>query len=562
MKLSDFPLDIVPDTFHDFTLEVHRASGLPVPQIFASVLTTVGALCRSGVVGLEPDRSNGVRPNLYTISAGHPGTGKGVADDLIHAPLEAASAEFDAEWQDCRADCYQELKKLKKDLDDLDKKDPDFKARNRSLIRRIDLIETVLGTAGPSLDMSDATSQAHAEQMAVNEAFWQLRRAKRPAVGGTVAVVSKDGGKALSWILPVIGPGGVSIQQSGTSLNAWSGERVKSKRVGKVAVTANEAVTSYLLTVTPPTLRSFLSSPGVRGDGLCSRFLYLCYDGWQRHERFKKPDQAIVNAYNHECLRLFRQFGMAGEQTVVRFSQAASDRLHKMRGVVIDKAAAELLDIRELTVRWTEMSAKIALILHLMHLGPNADGLEISFEFADAACKMMNYYAEELVRILNEERMKTLEGMDRKIYDVLMQEEHQIGGLKLGEGWRFGIGKTATESKELLYRAAKTGLCTIVYTWAGKRESATAFLPVARGLAVAQEARDAVIAARAAEGKSTRNSLDPANSTIQMAVVSDAEEAPKWELKGKAKAEKSEPTYEEFESDFYADDKKSGGSFV
>ena len=415
-----------------------------------------------------------------------------------------------------------ELKKNRK------KTDPEAYAKTYDRIQqRLALIETLLKTTGPTLDVSDATEAAHAEQLAINQAYWELLGFSEPNLGGCLAVVSKDGGKALSWIAPIRVAGGDFVSQSGTALASWDGVRVKAKRVGRAAIVANEAISSFLLTVTPPTFKKFLTNPNLHGDGLSSRFLFVLNEAWQRKERPKSACQATLDEYNRKMLELFERFGMAGYRSEVRVSEAASARLDEFRCTIIDLACTKLLDVRDLTVRWTEMALKLALILHLMEHGADAPDHEIDAKRAAAGCRLMTWYANHLVSILGDERKDRMTAIQKTIAKILAERGDE--GMKIGEGWRRGIGKNTTESKEYFLKEFDAKNVKIVFSWLGGRETATAFLPTAEtGIAAAEAQREQAIVERTADKLSVTHSLDPAQSSLQSAVVGDGGEVPNW----------------------------------
>ena len=535
MRLSDFPLEVFPDTFHDTILEIAAASHLPVPQVAVCVMVATGIMCRAGVTAREPDRSDGVRPNLNLLAAGHPGAGKGQADNHIHAPIVEASKRFQAQWHRKVSDALREQYILEIQLADLKKnkanRDEEAYAKTFHETReRLDLIASVLKTTGPCMTLTEATEPAHTEQLAINQSYWKLLKHPSPELGGCLAVVSKDGSKALSWLTPIRLPGGDYTSQSGTALSSWCGESVISKRVGRAATVVEEAITSFLVAVTPSTFKKFLNNPGLRADGLASRFLFVMHEGWQRKERRKLPCAVTLAEYKQKMLALFERFGLAGRRTEVKVTQKASDRFDAFRCTVIDHACTMWLDVRELTVRWPEMALKMALILHLMEHGADAPKHEIDEKRADDGCRLMRYYANTLVALLEEERAEKRTAMQKRIAELLADRGDK--GMKIGEGWRRGIGKSATESKELFMKEAAAERVKIVYSWRGGRETATAFLPTEKaGIAAAEAQREQAIVERTAAELSAKHSLDPAQSSLQAAVVGDGGEVPNWKPK-------------------------------
>ncbi len=515
-----FPINNLPPIFRNAAIEAARISKLPLEMAAMSVIAATGILLRAGVsVAWKHRPERRLYPNILLATGAATGTGKGEMESVTQEPFRLASSAFDADFSEKRGTLMAEkaelivaLKQLEQAHEDCTapQKDSFFFREYGEKSRRLELVKRVLDGSGPILDTTDSTPEAMVRIMAANRDYAEVIGADSPENWAVLALVSPDGSDLLKWLEPAIEKNGRIESRSPVLLRASQGEAQKPIRVTHFLGRLGFSLAAVSVTVTPSRLRSFFENPSLAEDGLCGRFLFYIYDGKQK---LIPPDEKPVNAvvrqsYCTAAMFLFHRFGMATTRTSFLFSDKATKILVEYKNACVRRSWEELSDVSGFTVRWSEIAAKIALILHCMKWGENADRhAEIDAETARQGVEIQAFFAEHLVRILDGKRLDEREKLREKLLLALEKTGRQ-GGLKPGLAYRFGVGKTPKEGREAVERAVAVGAVEMLYTWHQNREVALAFAPGSGAEKPARREHERVLSERLAKGQTTINSLD------------------------------------------------------
>ena len=544
-KTPKFPLRVFPQIFFNIILEASRKSRLPVYFTAASCLSCVSVMLRSGIAAQRSPQDRKLRANLFCIFAAITGSGKGASDHVLQEPFRVASLMF--------RDGYKKLKKrlfAEKSLLEIKRKKMDacqagkgeeppldeekYMDGRGEIDMRLGLINALLESGGPVLDVTDATPSALIKYQAINLAYWECLEKTEKDLGSNLAIVSPDGADLLRWITPASTGKGDSVSQSSPLLKAWGGEQQKSARSTTDLGEIIESIASVAATVTPPALKKFLALDEVRTDGLCGRFLFVLHEGEYVDVDENDPpvNDYVRNAYLTAMMELFETFGMSGTRNEIMFTKAARSVIVEYENEVgrQTRAAAKdsTKDVRELTVRWAEIAGKIALILHCMEHGKAAARHEISEITAKNAVTLMRFFEEHTLTIVEPMREKQGATVEEKIAACL--KKHAKDGVKLRRGHIDGVGKDKEESEVLFREAAAKGLCEIVYTWRNNQPTAVVVANGTPAYSWWNNQRKEAISTRLARGDSALHPLDPVHMDKPEEAKAEPEPTPEWKL--------------------------------
>ena len=349
--LPPFPVHVLPDWMADYAEEV--ADDLQVAVDLPAVLGlgALSTLC-SGHLKVNVRGRWVENANLYLVVAMPPSTGKSPAYKAMCGPVSDLELEHQrmvradiAANADLVDSIEAELKRTKS-MADIDR-DTLAEIRER-LFTALDS-PTVL----PKLTIGDATPEALAKLISDN--------------GGRIAIHSTEGG-----VFDLMAGRYSDKSNLDVYLQAWSGDRMDTARIGREGNLAPEALLTMVLTVQPMVLGALADRPELAGRGLTARFMYSIPPdtlGSRDLSLRPPPDAATRAAYEHGLLTLGRK--MLGWETPATLSLAndAAQHYTDWRQGLEERRVpgGDLRPMAEWTGKLESSVLRAAALLHVAH---------------------------------------------------------------------------------------------------------------------------------------------------------------------------------------------------
>lgn len=242
--------------------------------------------------------------NLYVITAQPPSTGKSAVNGKLYAPVFKAYKKLNEETATERKQLEREIKRLEKELDKGSSKEGDEQEIMDKIAvkeERLALIPEWQGT------LTDTTIEA-AEMVAREQnGMFNIISAEAESINVIVGAVYSDD------------KGGNKSNQ-GLLLNAWDGEYVNTKRVGRKGF-SGYAKSTISVIAQEDSIDTILAA-GASGRGLTERFLLLFENSMLGHrDHFKQTriDKSLFSRYESMIENVVRE-----EDVELRFSDSAN----------------------------------------------------------------------------------------------------------------------------------------------------------------------------------------------------------------------------------------------
>lgn len=242
--------------------------------------------------------------NLYVITAQPPSTGKSAVNGKLYAPVFKAYNKLNDETATERKQLEREIKRLEKELDKGSSKEGDADEIMDKIAVKEERLEAIPEWQGT---LTDTTIEA-AEMVAREQGgMFNIISAEAESINVIVGAVYSDekgGGKTNQGLL----------------LNAWDGEYVNTRRVGRKGF-SGYAKSTISVIAQEDSIDTILAA-GASGRGLTERFLLLFENSMLGHrDHFKKThiDKSLFNRYESMIENVVRE-----DDVELHFSDSAN----------------------------------------------------------------------------------------------------------------------------------------------------------------------------------------------------------------------------------------------
>lgn len=235
---------------------------------------------------------NSIPCNLYVLTAQPPSTGKSAVNGKLYAPVFRAYKKINEETATERAKLTREIARLEKELDKEKSKDGDQDEILDKIQHKKERLEQIPEWEGT---LTDTTIEA-AEMTCRDQ-------------GGMFSIVSAEAESINVIVGAVYGDDkGFSKSNNGLILQAWDGEYVNTKRVGRKGYKGYARATISVI-AQDDSIDTILAAAS-SGRGLTERFLLLCEKSKLGTRKMDKPyrfDKSIYSTYESMIENVIRE---------------------------------------------------------------------------------------------------------------------------------------------------------------------------------------------------------------------------------------------------------------
>jgi len=405
---SAFPLTALPELVADMVRMVSAAKQTP---------EVLGAICALGVgsaaIGknmVVASREHQKTPgNLFLIGTAESGSGKSQTMHHYVEPILNIESEqrlkfrnetkprLQAELERLRQPRAQSPKGTKSSADD---------ALRAEALRRAEEIESEL--IPPQFMCDDVTSEKLARILASQgECQFSCSSEARNAVKNLCGRYSRNGADTDEVLL----------------LMGYSGERVVVNRVMGADILLENPSIALLWLVQPDKFREMLENPSLTEGGFLPRCL-VAHTNAKRQRRTGKErsfDTVLATAYGQRIDALFRAYRMSTSKTpcVVQPDHEAVELMRDFYNSTVDERYA---DVAPYVARWEENAWRIALVLHALEHGANADKKMLSGDVAARAIAIQKFFGEQQLAFLSAGRQAKRDKRKSKVLEVVAKK--------------------------------------------------------------------------------------------------------------------------------------------
>jgi replicative DNA helicase len=384
--LPEFPADVFPAWIRNMVKAVSRETETPVDLAAMLGLAVLSTACSRHIV-VAPRRTKYVEPlNTYSITVLPSGARKTPVFNAMSAPVMAYERELakegagrlaveQAKW----ASKENRLESLRKDLQKAEEGGDSTAAvelQIEDLARRLDEKPPV----APRLLVSDVTTEKLSMLLYEH---------------GRIAVLDDEGGLFETMAGRYSRNGAPNIDPY---LKGFNGSPLTVDRVARGSYVVDRPHLTIGMTVQPDVLRSMGNKQGFRGRGLTGRFLYSIPKSTVGNRTFTTPPapEDVVKQYTTALRYLLAIPDPGPEPYRIEFAPDASAaflefclRIEPRRG-----AQGDLGNIPDWASKLDGAVARIAGLLHVAELGPEAWKTEIPVEIVQRAIRAGDYFIE------------------------------------------------------------------------------------------------------------------------------------------------------------------------
>lgn len=347
--LPPFPVQVFPDWITDFAAEVAEDLQVPIDLPASLALGALSTLA-AGRVKVNVHGRWTEHANLYLVIAMPPSTGKSPAYKAMCGPVAALEAEYQRMMRPeidanlALVEHFQDEVKRIKQMADFNR--DALADANRKLYEAEEL-----PTALPKFTVGDATPEALAKLISDN--------------GGRMAVHSTEGG-----VFDLMTGRYSDRANLDVYLQAWSGDRLDTARIGREANQAAEALLTMVLTVQPSVIAALAERPELAGRGLTARFMYaIPPDVLGRRDLSLRAgaDDVLAKRYEGEMMALGRRLLSWQVPVVLRLDQEAAEHYTDWRqGLEARRLPdGDLRPLAEWTGKLESSVLRLAALLHI-----------------------------------------------------------------------------------------------------------------------------------------------------------------------------------------------------
>ena len=348
-ELPPFPVRVLPDWIADFAAEV--ADDLQVPVDLPAMLA-LGALSTiaAGRIKVKVHGRWVEHANVYIVVAMPPSTGKSPAYKAMCGPITL----LEAEHQRMMRATVQTNRDIVDSIESEIKRVRSAPSPDRDELERLngDLIEAQdKPTSLPKFTVGDATPEALAKLIADN--------------GGRMAVHSTEGG-----VFDLMAGRYSDRANLDVYLQAWSGDRIDTARIGREGNQASEALLTMVLTVQPSVIAALAERPELAGRGLTARFMYAVPPdvlGNRDLSLRAGADDVLALRYEQELMTLGRRLLSWETPATIVMTPEAAQHYTDWRQALEDRRRpdGDLRPLAEWTGKLESSVVRCAALLHL-----------------------------------------------------------------------------------------------------------------------------------------------------------------------------------------------------
>lgn len=440
---SSFPTDSLPPILKAMALAISQTSGAPPALPACCILGVVSASLGRGLqVQSGPNRIT--RGNLFLMPSAESGSAKSESFRPAVQPLQAYEKALRVRWDEVEAPALEAKKELLgleiKSVLKLAGRDTENRAQ---LSQRLQILKRELARlkkiAPPVLCVEDVTTERLATLL--------------EHTGGVLASFSSDAGSVVNNLLGRYNRSGRPDES--LYLKAFSGERCRFDRQSRDEVTLDDPCLTGLWLVQPDKLEALQAKESLMDGGLVQRLL-ICHTDCAPQPI--APDQAAmpantVRAYKILIRSLLDTFRMIPEIDTIKPTPTAKNLMDGHYNQTIARLRTDLRDIRTFASRWTEQAWRLSVVLHAGLHGNEAHDQELSETTAKAAITIVNWFAEEQLRMLaasREMRRKNLHNAILKLFerganDISNRDVHRARIVRTAEQARLLLSEMEAE---------------------------------------------------------------------------------------------------------------------
>lgn len=397
-SLKDFPTNYLPKALREMVGHAARQNCAPESLCAVAGLGAAAASVGHGLV-VQSGPATTTSANLFLLAFAESGTGKGRAFNVMLAPYFAEAARRSEHWEKeihpmLRADldaATADLERGRKDRKNAQDTAPQAEAVEiiRQAQRDIQEAEAAIARR-PVFNIGNATAEAISERLA-----W--------APGEAGAIFSAEGRDIVDVLLGRYSRSGKGGSDEPIFLQGYSGDPVEYNRKGKASISLRHPCLTLCLAVQPDIWQRLSSEPSMMESGLLARCLIHDAKAPPARPTTHIIPAAVSGAWESTLLSLlpFRD-EPDPPRTVVPTAEARA---------VIDALANRAADERMATGKWVEVKAfaarlaenawRIALTLHAVLHGAQADKHDLSLATAQAAAVIASWFFDQTLVLLN-----------------------------------------------------------------------------------------------------------------------------------------------------------------
>lgn len=350
-----FPIHVFPPVVADYIRTT--ADDLQVsPDLPAMLAVGTFATLLAGHYRVQVTATWHESLNVYLVSALPPGAGKSPAVKAITGQVDDHEIRL-REEAETRKDVVDQKRRM---IASQMKKAEDRGDHVEAAMHREDLANTP-PVVIPRIIADDATPEALTALLADQ--------------GGRMAVISTEGGPFDMMAGRYSDAANLDVY-----LKGWSGDAIRTDRVGRGATTIKNPLLTVMLTVQPSVIESLATKPEFRGRGLTTRFMYsvpVDRVGYRDMSASARSDPAIRAAYETFIRQLIHQHAnLPDEPAVIAIHPDAWADFVAFRQGLEDRRrpAGDLRPLAEWTTKLESTVARLAGILAVLDGQPAITG--------------------------------------------------------------------------------------------------------------------------------------------------------------------------------------------
>lgn len=403
---AEFPTNALPPVLCRIAQQVSALRGAPVAVPALSGLTATAASIGHGLV-IPSGYGLVSGANLYAWCAAESGVYKSVVFADIFRPLQALQAELLAHAgqrkhqaqtvTDFLAEKIKQLRQRAAKADDPNEVDD-------CLLEASELAATLEDARRKvrprTLICSDTSSAALAEVLADNDEV--------------VFSLSPDAGDAMAMLVQ---PGSDAIYTK-----AFTGEPLSIHRKGKPPIHLLNPRLTLFWFLQPDRLTELYDNRRLDYGGFLPRVMVYQAGDPGPIDREARPDPQITAHWDELIRSLVKRYRTLKKPITVAVEPEVTAFLFEREADLEQYRNCELADIWRYPARWVELAWRVALNLHAMTHGQDADQRQVVLATAQDAWAIIEYYANQQLQILRCLRRKRKKESESKIFGLLDQQ--------------------------------------------------------------------------------------------------------------------------------------------
>ena len=452
-EIQDFPTAVLPPILGKMVKEVARITQTPESMAGCLILGIISASIGKGIK-LKGHAKRVTSGNLYILISADSGTGKTLCAKEIFKPFIAFDQDRLNRWRDeelpellkSKIRFEEELTETRKEL----QKAPTTKEKERIMNTLVGIKTSIASTKSrinqePRLYVDNLTSEkmAHLLSAQPNECL---------------ASLSSDAADCIEILA------GRYQKKDNTDenlyLKAFSGDTCRVDRVNGSAINLESPHLTVVWLTQPDKVRQLYSISRFSDGGLMPRFL-VCDTGCEPQERPVVPEEGISREIESSYGKLVKSVAakyLGTNKTIeIPLSKEAQTQYTNFFNEVVRKrrSGGALADVNSYAARWEENALRVGLVLHVTQYGTSADLSNLSPETAQGSIKLIRWFNDQQLRLLESNRENQRQEKVKKILQLIQSEGGEITVTKVR---RRRIAQNAELARALLSSMVNEGL--------------------------------------------------------------------------------------------------------